>query len=305
MANIKELRGRIKSVTNIAKITKAMEMVASMKLRKVQNRALSHGPYTRTLYGIMEHLARHVGQDGGRPLFQAREVKTIGVLLVTSDRGLCGAYNANVTAQVTRLARQLEADGKGVRLKFYVIGRKGYTWLGRRGYEVVRFYAEPALEQLDFKMARIASDDLVAAFLAGEVDRVLVMSTAFRTASRFEPTTVPFLPLSSLTPEHDTSFAASGHGDGQEGKAGLNYLLEPDVDSMFDAIVPKYLQTVVFDSMLESLASEMASRRMAMKGATDAASRMGKELRKKYNRARQESITKELLDIVGGASAVS
>lgn len=304
MANIKELRGRIKSVSNIAKITKAMEMVASMKLRKVQNRALSHGPYTRTLYGIMEHLSRHVGQDAGRPLFQAREVKTIGVLLVTSDRGLCGAYNANVTAQVTRLARELEAEGKGVKLKFYVIGRKGYTWLGRRGYEVVRFYAEPTLEQLDFKMARIASDDLVAAFLAGEVDRVVVMSTAFRTASRFEPTTVPFLPLSSLTPEHDTSFAASGHGDADT-KAALNYLLEPDAESMFDAIVPKYLQTVVFDSMLESLASEMASRRMAMKGATDAASRMGKELRKKYNRARQESITKELLDIVGGASAVS
>ena len=304
MANIKELRGRIKSVTNIAKITKAMEMVASMKLRKVQNRALSHGPYTRTLYGIMEHLARHVGQDAGRPLFQTREVKTIGVLLVTSDRGLCGAYNANVTAQVTRLARQLEAEGKGIKLKFYVIGRKGYTWLGRRGYEVVRFYAEPTLDQLDFKMARIASDDLVSAFLAGEVDRVVVMSTAFRTASRFEPTTVPFLPLSSLTPEHDTSFAASGHGDA-DSKAALNYLLEPDVESMFDAIVPKYLQTVVFDSMLESLASEMASRRMAMKGATDAASRMEKELRKKYNRARQESITKELLDIVGGASAVS
>ena len=115
---------------------------------------------------------------------------------------------------------------------------------------------------------------------------------------------MPFLPLSSLTPEHDTSFAASGHGDA-DSKAALNYLLEPDVESMFDAIVPKYLQTVVFDSMLESLASEMASRRMAMKGATDAASRMEKELRKKYNRARQESITKELLDIVGGASAVS
>ena len=153
-------------------------------------------------------------------------------------------------------------------------------------------------------MARIASDDLVSAFLAGEVYRVVVMCTAFRTSSRFEPTTVPFLPLSSLTPEHDTSFAASGHGDA-DSKAALNYLLEPDVESMFDAIVPKYLQTVVFDSMLESLASEMASRRMAMKGATDAASRMEKELRKKYNRARQESITKELLDIVGGASEVS
>jgi F-type H+-transporting ATPase subunit gamma len=303
MANIKELRGRIKSVTNIAKITKAMEMVASMKLRKVQNRALTHGPYTRTLYGIMGHLARHVGEDADRPLFRSRPVRTIGVLLITSDRGLCGAYNANVLAQVNRLRDELKAEGREVRLKFYVIGRKGYTWLGRRGHHIERFYAEPPLDQLDFVTARVASDDLVAGFLSGELDQVVVIATLFRSVSRFEPITVPFLPLSSLVPPRVPTFSVLPE-EPREPRQGA-YLLEPDAETMFAQIVPKYLQTIVYDAMLESLASEMASRRMAMKGATDAASRMGKELRKKYNRARQETITKELLDIVGGANAVS
>src|SRR5690606_27908329 len=125
----------------------------------------------------------------------------------------------------------------------------------------------------------------------------------FRSASRFEPTTIKFLPLADLEPPHVPVFSDLTF-EQQEPRSG-GFLLEPDADAVFEKIVPKYLQTIVFDAMLESLASEMASRRMAMKGATDAASRMGKELRKKYNRARQESITKELLDIVGGANAVS
>ena len=304
MANIKELRGRIKSVSNIAKITKAMEMVASMKLRKVQARALSQGPYARTLYGIMSHLAKHVGRDTERPLFVQREaVATIGVLVITSDRGLCGAYNSNVLAQVTELRERLAAAGRQVALKFYVIGRKGYTWLGRRGYHVERFYAESTLESLDFGTARAASDDLVADFLSGSLDEVLVMATDFRSASRFEPTSIKFLPLADLEPSHVPVFSDLTF-EQPEPHIG-SFLLEPNADAMFEKIVPKYLQTIVFDAMLESLASEMASRRMAMKGATDAASRMGKELRKKYNRARQESITKELLDIIGGANAVS
>lgn len=304
MANIKELRGRIKSVSNIAKITKAMEMVASMKLRKVQNRALSHAAYTRTLYGIMSHLARHVGEDIDRPLSVTREeIRNIGVFLITSDRGLCGAYNANVLNEVQRLRARLEAEGSQAKLKFYVVGRKGYTWLSRRGYEVVRFYADPALEALDFVTARVASDDLVQAFRDEEVDEVVVLATAFRSVARFEPLTVKFLPLADLEPPRVPVFSELTFEQVIPGRGG--YLLEPDPDTLIQEIVPKYLQTLLFDAMLESLASEMASRRMAMKGATDAATRMGKELRKKYNRARQESITKELLDIVGGTNAVS
>lgn len=298
MANVKELRGRIKSIANIAKITKAMEMVASMKLRRVQGRAAAFRPYTEELRGMLAHLGEHVGSDADQPLFRRREVKTIGALVITSDRGLCGAYNANVLARVTQLRQT--AQGEGKKLLFYVIGKKGYAWLGRRGLTVKHFYAEPPLESLDFRTARIASDDLVAAFRSGEVDEVRLIFTAFHSAARFEPRSDGFLPVGG-DPRH-----VGERVDGESQKPrSRSYLLEPDPQAIFERIVPKYLQTVVMDAMIESLAAEMASRRMAMKGATDAASRMGKELKKKYNRARQENITKELLDIVGGASAVS
>ena len=304
MANVKELRGRIKSVGNISKITKAMEMVASMKLRKVQNRALASRPYTEELIGMLGHLADHVGQDANRPLFQRRDVKNVGVLVISSDRGLCGAYNANVMAQVTRMRAALEAEGRDIGLKFYVVGKKGYTWLGRRGYQVERFYAEPTLEALSFDTARLASRDLVEAFETGAIDEARLMFTAFRSAARFEPRNDVFLPVTSDL----GAFAGPQAGAGErptDASADTSYLLEPDADAIFDRIVPKYLETVIYDAMMSSLASEMASRRMAMKGATDAATRMGKELKRIYNRARQESITKELLDIVGGASAIS
>ena len=294
MANVKELRGRIKSIANIAKITKGMEMVASMKLRKVQGRAAAFRPYTEELRKLLDHLASSVDTDAELPLFRRREVKTVGVLLITSDRGLCGAYNANVLQKVSQLRREAEASKQ--KLVFYVIGKKGYAWLGRRGQTVKHFYADPALESLDFSTARIASNDLVAAFLGGEIDEVRLIFTAFHSAARFEPRNETFLPIGGELA------AKSEPGEGKENSV---YLLEPDPQSIFERILPKYLQTVVFDAMVESLAAEMASRRMAMKGATDAATRMGKTLKKKYNRARQENITKELLDIVGGANAVS
>ncbi|MBK8976890.1 MAG: ATP synthase F1 subunit gamma [Planctomycetes bacterium] len=300
MANIKELRGRIRSVANIAKITRAMEMVASMKLRRVQSRALSFRPYTEELQGLLGHLAEHVGHSPDRPLFQEREIKSIGVMLFTSDRGLCGAYNANVLAGVTRLRADLKARGLGDgSLKFFVVGRKGYSWLNRRGLHVERYYADPTLEALDFATARLASRDLVEAFTSAAVDEVRIMFTAFESVVRFVPRDERFLPVTVELGDH-----AGGHQNGDRLKGESGYLLEPSPHEIFSRILPKYLETVIFDAMLSSLASEMASRRMAMKGATDAATRMNKELKRVYNRARQESITKELLDIVGGANAV-
>ncbi len=300
MANIKELRGRINSVGNIAKITKAMEMVASMKLRKIQNRALAIRPYAEELRGFLGHLAESVSEGEELALFEKRPIKTTGIFLVTSDRGLCGAYNTNVLAQVHALEEELKQSDPNRKLKFYVYGKKGYTYLGRRGYDVRHYYADPTLESLDFTAARIVGKDLVDDFLAGEVDDVRIAFTSFTSVARFTPSLDAFLPVSD-----DLVSDAIAARDSQERKGNYDYLLEPDPESLLELIVKRYLETIVFDAMLESLASEMASRRMAMKGATDAATRMGKELRMVYNRARQESITKELLDIVGGANAVS
>ena len=293
MANLKELRGRIKSVASIAQITGAMEMVASMKLRKVQAKALGFAPYTAEIRDMIFRIAAKVAGDEDVPLFTAREVKTVGIFVITSDRGLCGSYNSNLLVALRKKADELKAEGKQV--KFWVYGRKGYAWLQRRGFEVERFFVEPPLDKADFNSAKLVAQELVDAFTSGQVDELRMFTTRFKSMVKFVPTDAAFLPIKTI---------AVGD-DAEQQKMELDFLIEPDATTVFNSLLPRYLETVVFDAMLQALTSEHASRRMAMKGATDAAGRMQKDLKKIYNRARQESITKELLDIVGGASAVS
>ena len=292
MANLKELRGRIKSVASIAQITRAMEMVASMKLRKVQARAQSFHPYTEEVRAMIERLAGKVGSEDV-PLFAGRDVGTVGIFVVTSDRGLCGSYNSNLLLSLRHTIERLKGEGK--QIKFWCYGRKGYTWLVRRGYEVERFFVEPPLDKASFDAAELVAEELVGAFTGGAVDEVLLYYTRFQSMIRFVPTVEQFLPIKSIRVGENAP----------EEPYELDFLIEPGPREVFNSLMPRYLETVVFDVMLQSLASEHASRRMAMKGATDAAGRMQKGLKKIYNRARQESITKELLDIVGGASAVT
>ncbi len=288
MANIKELRIRIKSISGIKKITGAMEMVASMKLRKVQAKALSMRPYALELLNLIEHLAEFIGHDAEIPLFTHREIKTTGVFLITSDRGFCGAYNANVMARFHQLERELLAKDPERKLKLYVYGKKGYSYLYRRCYDIERFFVEPPLDKAGFEAARMVSNALVEAFGDGTVDEVHGIYTHFASVARFETKVGPYLPATAKP-------AATGKPD---------YILEPNPEAILNLVIPRYLDTIVFDAMLESLASEHASRRMAMKGATEAAGRMTTDLKKIYNRVRQETITRELLDIVGGANAV-
>jgi len=293
MANLKELRGRIKSVASIAQITRAMEMVASMKLRKVQAKAQSFHPYTNEIRQMIEALAGKVSGEADVPLFRRRDVNTVGIFLVTSDRGLCGSYNSNLLLGLRKTIEELQAAGRKV--KFWVYGRKGYAWLTRRGYEVERFFVEPSLDKADFTAAKIVGHALVEAFELGAIDEARLFYSRFQSMIKFVPTNSTFLPIGSI---------AVGEA-AQKPALEQDFLLEPDAETVFNRLLPRYLETVVFDAMLQALASEHASRRMAMKSATDAAVRMNKSLKKVYNRARQENITKELLDIIGGASAVS
>lgn len=293
MANLKELRGRIKSVSSIAQITGAMEMVASMKLRKVQAKAQSFAPYTAEIRDMIQRIAAKVAGEEDVPLFNQREVKTVGFLVISSDRGLCGSYNSNLLSAMQRTVNELKAEGKDV--KFWVYGRKAYTFLQRRGFDVERFYVEPPLDKADFSAGKLVAQALVEAFTSGAVDEVRLFSTRFVSMAKFVPEDQPFLPIRTI---------AVGE-DAPQDNYELDFLIEPDAATVFNSLMPRYLETVIFDAMLQALTSEHASRRMAMKGATDAAGRMTKDLKKIYNRARQESITKELLDIVGGASAVS
>ncbi len=293
MANLKELRGRIKSVASIAQITRAMEMVASMKLRKVQSKAQGFRPYVEEIRRMIAAVADKVGGEGDVPLFRVRDVATVGYLVIASDRGLCGSYNSNLLFAVKKAAE--EQIAKGRKVKFWVYGRKAYAWLTRRGFAVERFFVEPPLDKADFSAAKVVGQALVEAFTTGAVDEMRIFSTRFQSMIKFVPTDAQFLPIRSIAVGERA--AASNYA--------ADFLLEPDATTIFNRLMPRFLETVVFDAMLQALTSEHASRRMAMKGATDAAVRMNKGLKKVYNRARQENITKELLDIVGGASAVS
>jgi F-type H+-transporting ATPase subunit gamma len=266
-----------------------MEMVATTKLRKFQDRAIASRPYAQEIAGLVGHLAAVLGQEvEARPLFRPGAGARVAVLVVSSDRGLCGAYN-------TGLFRALEewlARHPGTEVDWFVYGRKAYQYLGRRGRKVERLFVDPELERIDYRGAARAAGVLQAAFLSGRYASVKILYTAFESMVKFVPRWLDFLPIEAAT------LAAGGgarHGD---------VLLEPDAATIFDRLVPRYLETRTYNALIEALTSEYASRRVSMKNATEAAGDMLTELKGIYNRKRQETITKDLLDIVGGAEAL-
>ena len=288
MAGIKELRGRITSIGNIKQITRAMEMVATTKLRRFQDRAISSRPYTEDISGLVGRLAAVLGSSvTERPLFQAGAGERTLCLLVTSDRGLCGAYNSHLL----RFMEQWK-DGLDDEVDFFVYGRKGATYLKNREYNLERFLTDPQLEAIDFTNAAITARMLTTEFLSGKYKDVVLIFSAFESMARYVPTAIPLLPISA------DSFGAA------EDTGGAGVILEPDAETIFDSLIPRYLETRVYNTLVEALTSEYASRRFAMKNATDAATDMQKVLRGVYNRKRQEGITTDLLDIVGGAEAL-
>ncbi|MFT7671220.1 MAG: F-type H+-transporting ATPase subunit gamma [Planctomycetota bacterium] len=295
MASIKELRLRIKSIGNIKQITRAMEMVSSTKLRRFQDRAVSSRPYAEEIAGLVQGLAAVLGPEAlDRPLFNEGTGEKLCMLLVTSDRGLCGAYNANIFAALEKwLAEQKELGIDESDVDFYVYGRKGFQYLSKRGLNVESYMVEPPLESIDFAQAAATSNRMVEAFLTGKYKRVDLLYSAFESIVRFVPRVVPFLPVEEQAGAADE--AASADRD---------VILEPDAETIFESLIPRYLEVRIFNALLEALTSEYASRRASMKAATDAATDMQAELKGKYNRLRQEGITMELLDLIGGVEAV-
>jgi len=291
MAGIRELRGRIKSVGNIKQITRAMEMVATTKLRRFQDRAIGSRPYTEEITMLMAHLAAVLGPEAEkRPLFQDGQGDVTYVLLVSSDRGLCGAYNTNVFKE---LETWMESQDPS-KVRFLAYGKKGFQYLNKSGYEIEHYYTEPELEKIDYRGAARVARDLAEAFTEGKCKEVKILYTAFQSMVRYVPTWVDFLPVK----------AASLSGAGEAEETGGDVILEPDAETIFDSLVPRYLETRIYNALIEALTSEYASRRVSMKNATDAAGDMQKSLKSVYNRRRQEGITKDLLDIVGGAEAL-
>jgi len=287
----KELAARITGVKNIQKITSAMEMVATQKLKRLQGRAESAGPYSRKVQEMVARLSASV-RDDLSPLLGKREVTTTMNLVVGADKGLCGSYNANLVKKVQEVMAGSDSEQR-----VHVLGTKGDRMLRAKGVAVDGTY-EDVVEKLDFIRVRNITRGLVKSFLDGETDELQVIYTAFISSGRQRTASVRLLPI-----ERD-ALLESGDDAADESQANVEFIIEPDQESLLKDLLPKFLEMRVYSAILESLASEFTARRNAMKQATDAADDMIDALTREYNRARQESITSELLEVSAGAEAL-
>jgi len=285
MANTRDIRRRIKSVKNTAQITKAMQMVAASKMRKAQQAALAGHPYSEVLNRVLVSL-RDLVTETAHPLLEVRPVKKGLVLLVTSDKGLCGALNTNVL----REASTLDVNTT----EFVASGKKGASFLARTGRNMIADFALP--DSPTFLQTKAISKFCLEKFLSGEVDQVSVLYPKFVNTLTQKPVLVPLLPISKEV--------AAGH-DHDDKSAGAQFLFEPDSDEVLNAVLPYYFHFTVFQMILDARASEQSARMVAMKSATDNAKGLVKDLTLEYNKARQASITTELLEITTAQMALA
>ncbi|MFT4192378.1 MAG: F0F1 ATP synthase subunit gamma [Comamonas sp.] len=293
MASGKEIRGKIKSVENTKKITKAMEMVAASKMRKAQERMRAGRPYADKIRNIAAHLAEAT-PEYKHAFMQAPAVPTkkVGLLVITTDKGLCGGLNTNVLRQVTNKLRELEQQGNQVEV--VAVGNKGLGFLSRVGAKVVAQAVQlgdtPQVDQLVGPVKV-----LIKPFAEGQFDAVYLCYTRFLNTMKQEPVIEQLLPL----PAHHLS-----RTDEEKKAHSWDYLYEPDAQTVIDDLMVRYVEALVYQGVLENLASEQSARMVAMKAATDNAGTLIGELKLVYNKTRQAAITKELSEIVAGAAAV-
>ena len=292
MAAGKEIRGKIKSVENTKKITKAMEMVAASKMRKAQQRMHAARPYSDKIRNIAANLGK-AHPDYVHPFMHIHEVKSVGVIVVTTDKGLCGGLNTNVLRGVTNKLRDLQADG--VKAQAVAIGNKGLGFLNRIGAQVVSHVTHlgdtPHLEKL-IGPVKVLLD----AYTRGELSAVYLSYTKFINTMKQEPVLEKLLPLSADQIQSDAQASGPQHD--------WDYLYEPDAQAVIDELLVRYVEALVYQAVAENMASEQSARMVAMKAATDNAGSVISELKLVYNKTRQAGITKELSEIVAGAAAV-
>jgi F-type H+-transporting ATPase subunit gamma len=291
MAVGKEIRGKIKSVENTKKITKAMEMVAASKMRKAQDRMRAARPYSDKVRNITANLAGANPEYTHPFMAQARDVKAnaVGFIVVTTDKGLCGGMNTNVLRQVTLKAREMEQAGK--RVEAVAIGNKGLGFLNRMGMKLVSQATHlgdtPHLDKL-IGPVKVMLD----AYQEGKLDAVYLCYTKFINTMKQEPMVEQLLPLSAKAMEADKG----GHS--------WDYIYEPEAAVVIDELLVRYVEALVYQAVAENLASEQSARMVAMKAASDNAGSVISDLKLVYNKTRQAAITKELSEIVSGAAAV-
>lgn len=284
MATLRDIQKRIASVKNTEQITRAMYMVSAAKLRRAQMAAESSRPYAEALGATISDLAARV--SGNHPLLTVRPVKKVEIVLFTSDRGLCGGFNANLIRTAERFIR--EQCGEFEQIEVSVVGKRAADYFKRRK-RPVRKATTNLLRTVGYDLARNIADDLTERFLSGEVDAVYLIYAVFKSALTQTPTLVQLLPF-------------------QPGEAAaesqVDYIYEPGMTEILDSLLPKQARNQVYRAMLESTASEHGARMTAMDSASSNAADMISRLTLQFNRARQAAITKELMEIIGGAEAL-
>lgn len=285
-AEVRDTRRRIKSVEATMKITRAMELIAASRIPRAQARVAASKPYAGKLVEVIQNVS--AAGAGSHPLLEQRDVNTVGVLVVSSDRGLCGAYATQIIRHAERELIAHQQEGKNVRI--FAVGKKAQQYFEYRKYSVERSFLG-VTDRPGYADARAIANTLIDAYSAGRIDMVDAFYTRFQSALTQVPTRYQLLP--SHTPE-------AGEATGT-----VDYAFEPSPQDILDRLLPRYVEATVFSMLLEASASEHSARRRAMKAATDNADELVKVLTRIANQARQAEITTEISEIVGGAEALS
>ena len=284
MLGLREIRRRIRSVNSIQQITRAMEMVAVSRLKRAKERLRSARPYAEKIQELMESLAPSLPQIE-HPLLAKRESRRIALVLITSDKGLCGAFNANII----HYSHQFIEESSGKEIKLFLVGKKGYDFFSRRSYSI-EYYLPQVSRDISPQEVKEISNSFVQGFEKGLHDEVYLFYTQFRTVMNTIPTQTKLLPIESPGAES------------QQGAAEPIY--EPSAEEIMNELLPRYIEAQVYKGLLESSASEHGARMISMKNATDNAEEMIRTLTLSYNKARQASITKEIIEVTTASEAL-
>ncbi|MFM7086989.1 MAG: F0F1 ATP synthase subunit gamma [Cyanobium sp.] len=316
MANLKEIRDRISSVKNTRKITEAMRLVAAAKVRRAQEQVLRSRPFADKLARVLQNLQTRMGfESADAPLLDQREVRTITLLAVTGDRGLCGGYNANIIKRTEQ--RFAELKGQGYDVDLVLMGRKAITYFQNRASQYKIRATFTGLEQVPTAAeANQIANEVLAEFLSGSTDRVEIIFTKFINLVSSQPVLQTLLPLDpqGIAVPDDEIFrlitrdgrlgVEVGKVDNSQAPLQSDFVFEQNPEQLLNALLPLYLSNQLLRSLQEAAASELASRMTAMNNASDNAKALAKSLTLDYNKARQAAITQEILEVVGGASAM-
>lgn len=291
MATLRDIKRRIVGVKNTQQITKAMKMVAAARLRRAQENIISARPYSRKIAEVLSNLLS-IEKNLDNPLFEKREVKKIAVIVITSDRGLCGAFNMNVIreAELTIKNNYAELNEAG-NVLLYCVGKKGVDYFSKRNYKMEGSYSG-IFSHLDFSFAAKLIADLKEKFLNHDIDEVLIVYNAFKSVVQQE------LKVTKLLPVQPIESRSEGSSNQKE------FLYEPDKAAIINSLVPRHLNAQMWTALLDSYASELGARMTAMDMATENAKDLIRTLQIKYNKERQAAITTEILEIVSGANAL-